>query len=105
MRGETAFDALQAHRHQRGPLVFCREDGSYRTGGEVQHHFRRLAERSGLPVVRFHDLRHSFASQLVLAGVPMRGVQELLGHAHMQTTMRYAHLSPDACRDYVALLD
>lgn len=48
---------------------------------------------------RVHDLRHSYASQLVLDGVPLRVVQELLGHASIRTTERYSHLSPSALDD------
>ncbi len=49
--------------------------------------------RAGLPDLRIHDLRHSFASYLVNAGRSLYEVQELLGHADIKTTSRYAHLS------------
>ena len=49
--------------------------------------------RAGLPDFRIHDLRHSFASYLVNAGRSLYEVQELLGHADIKTTSRYAHLS------------
>lgn len=57
--------------------------------------------RAGLPDLRVHDLRHSFASFLVNAGRSLYEVQELLGHADTRTTSRYAHLSPDRLREAV----
>ena len=55
--------------------------------------------RAGLPDLRLHDLRHSFASFLVNNGVSLYVVQGLLGHAHTRYTQRYAHLTPDTLLD------
>lgn len=52
--------------------------------------------RAGLEDVNLHDLRHTFASRLVMRGVPLLTVSKLLGHANITMTMRYAHLAPDA---------
>ncbi len=51
--------------------------------------------KAGLPEVRIHDLRHTFASTLVNSGVPIYEVQKILGHQHIRTTERYAHLAPE----------
>ncbi len=58
-------------------------------------------KRAGLPDFRIHDLRHSFASFLVNAGRSLYEVQQLLGHADIRTTSRYAHLSRDRLREAV----
>ena len=55
--------------------------------------------RAGLPDLRLHDLRHSFASFLVNNGVSLYVVQGLLGHGNSRYTQRYAHLAPDTLRE------
>jgi integrase len=96
---------LKAHRHLRGPLVFCSDSGGYLTRDRVKRPFVRAVRKAGLPMIRLHDLRHSFASQLVMAGVPLVAVQQYLGHSELTMTMRYAHLSPAARQAYVEVLD
>jgi site-specific recombinase XerD len=65
----------------------------------------RAIKRAGLGAFGWHTTRHTFASHLVMRGVPLKAVQELMGHATILMTMRYAHLAPDVARDAVKLLD
>lgn len=97
--------ALKAHRHLRGKYVFCNPDGSMMTRDEIKRIVPSACKRAGLRPLQWHALRHSFASQLTMDGVPLKVVQELLGHATIEMTMRYAHLAPSARRDAIATLD
>jgi integrase len=74
-------------------LVFCQPNGQpIQSHNLTQRDFRRVIRRAGLPVIRFHDLRHAHASYLALAGVPPKVAQERLGHATPTFTMRvYTH--------------
>ena len=62
----------------------------------------RLAK---IPHIRFHDLRHTFATRLVRSGVDIITVQKLLGHGNITTTSRYAHSGADAKMEAVKRLD
>jgi len=59
---------------------------------DIRKGFRTAMKKSYIGNFRFHDLRHTFASQLVMKGVDLRTVQELLGHKSIEMTVRYAHL-------------
>jgi integrase len=73
-------------------------------GGQVTTAWRGACRRAGLSGVRPHDLRHTFASWLVMAGTPLRTVADLLGHKSLSMVMRYSHLSDDHRREHVASL-
>jgi len=65
----------------------------------------KMVRRKGLKDFRFHDLRHTFASHLVMAGVDITTVKELLGHKTLTMTLRYAHLAPAHKLRAVEILD
>ena len=62
-------------------------------------------EAAGLTNFHFHDLRHTFASWLIMRGVPLATVSNLLGHTSPTMTLRYAHLSPKYLTSAVRVLD
>ena len=67
----------------------------------IKNSWTGLLKKAGLKDFRFHDLRHDFASQLVMEGAPLNTVRDLLGHTDLKTTLRYAHLAPDHQAEWV----
>lgn len=90
-----------AERKQAKGLVI----GKPYTTTYVGHRFREAADKLGLPHFTFHNLRDTYASWLVQQGVNLKVIQEILGHSAIQTTMIYAHLSPDARFGAARVLD
>ncbi|MHC4621322.1 MAG: tyrosine-type recombinase/integrase [Planctomycetota bacterium] len=76
--------------HDKGP-VFTFQGNPV---ASIKTAFAAAVRRAGIPPLRFHDLRHTFATRMVLAGADLPTVQELMGHASITTTRRYAHPAP-----------
>ena len=73
--------------------MFPGEAGSYLDGSALRRRFKVALGKAGLRPLRFHDLRHTFGTR-VIGKADIRRVQEWMGHADIQTTMRYLHYAP-----------
>lgn len=75
----------------------------------TEHRLTRAVGRAVITceqvAITWHDLRHTYGSHLAMRGVPLKAFQELTGHATIDMTMRYAHLSPEARESAVQALD
>jgi len=100
-----AREALRSlsSRFKQG-YVFGPGDRPLRTG-EVQYPLIFASREAGLKRVGWHVLRHTYASHLVMRNVPIRVIQELLGHATIEMTLRYAHVAPAFHAEAVNRLD
>jgi integrase len=101
----AAGEAYQDHG-----LIFCRPDGRPLDPDVITKTFQRLAARAGLPVIRFDDLRHTFATLSLKAGIPTEVVSRILGHRNpVITQLFYQHAVPcleeDAIARFAALVD
>ena len=103
---DDAFLALASLPHRDGNVFLTPAGRPYFDSGglggsPIKHSFKTASRRAGIGNLRVHDLRHTFASWLVMSGTPLRTVAELLGHKSLAMVYRYSHLSPDHLRDAV----
>ena len=102
------YDVLAEHKEMQATLgvkseyVFTFKGRRIKSG--IDTSLRNVVKKAGLRNVTLHTLRHTFASQLVMAGVPLRDVQELMGHQSFETTLKYAHLSAEHVKRQVLRL-
>ncbi len=89
-----AIEVLSAWMEQTaGKLVFPGKNGDRLNSAKSA--WRKLMKDAKITNFRWHDMRHSFASRLVMAGIDLNTVRELLGHSDIKMTLRYAHLAPE----------
>jgi integrase len=80
--------------------VFTAEDGSTVHPSSFQRRFKTLVRRVGVPLIRLHDVRHTFATLALEAGVHPKVVSEILGHANISMILdRYSHVIPSMQKD------
>jgi integrase len=101
---QTVYGELQhLPRHLHSDYVFCNAAGE--PYDEVKRAFHTACRKAGINDFRFHDLRHTFASHVVMNGINLKIVQHLLGHKDMRMTLRYAQLSREHLQAAVGTLD
>jgi integrase len=101
----TRLAAGSAWQDRRN-LVFTDVVGRRVSPGQVSKAFRAAADSVGLTGVRFHDLRHTAATLMLTAGVPLKVVSETLGHVSIVVTADvYAHVTPDLKREAADAMD
>jgi len=105
----AAFVTLRARTEGTGPVMVLAESGhGYKAGHALKtpkEWFIACCQKTRIAGFTWHCLRHTFASRLVMAGVPLRKVQELMGHKTIAMTCRYAYLAPEHLQDAVLKLD
>lgn len=97
------LEGWRAQAETRDGLVFLNDAGE--RFDRVNFSWRRLLRDACISAFRWHDMRHHFASQLVMGGVDLNTVRELLGHSDYAMTLRYAHLAPEYKLRAVEVLD
>ena len=86
--------------------LFTTTKGTMLEARNMLREYYKLRDLSGLPKIRFHDLRHSAATLLCAAGVPMPAISRILGHASTRTTQDvYAHVTNEMEADAAAKMD
>ncbi|MCP5002661.1 MAG: site-specific integrase [Planctomycetes bacterium] len=101
---DTLIDMFSEMPHSIESIhVFTDRDGNPYKG--IKHSFSTALRKADIRDFRFHDLRHTFASHLVMGGVDLVSVKDLLGHKSLTMTLRYAHLAAGHKRRAVNTLD
>ena len=99
---EAIFSEIRRKQHLTSEQVFTFRGAAILDN--TKKAFNAAVKRAGLVDFHFHDLRHTFASQVLLNGGTLKDVQELLGHKNMTMTLRYSHLTQEHKRQAVNLL-
>jgi integrase len=100
MAARLARELEGLRRRSRFPadrdLVFCHPDtGHVLDPSKMRKRFKDALAQAGVHEITFHELRHTFGTQMAAAGAPLRAIQEWMGHADAKTTEIYRHYAPD----------
>jgi integrase len=100
MAARLAHELEHLRRRSRFPtdrdLVFCHPDtGHVLDPSKMRKRFNDALAEAGIHEITFHELRHTFGTQMAAVGAPLRAIQEWMGHADAKTTEIYRHYAPD----------
>lgn len=95
------WELLFARRQNSGFVFINPERHAPYTSHRIVDDLRRMCEKAGVQTVAWHALRHTFATQLAMRGVPLTVMKELLGHSSITMTMRYSHVPAPALREAI----
>jgi len=117
--GKTTLELLKTHWKEQQTLkeemketwhdldlIFPSQTGNPNDKGNLSRRFKKLLETAGLPPIRFHDLRHTAATLMLLQGINPKIVQERLGHSDISMTLNtYSHVLPSMQQDAADKID
>jgi integrase len=98
------YEVLYRRKKDTGYVFLDTDQEPFEAKG-LSNRLAHVCREAGLRRIGWHTLRHTFASHLVMKGVPLTAAQELMGHASITTTMRYAHLAPSTLRSAIEMLN
>jgi integrase len=104
----TALEILKVKvkvRHLHSKLVFPSQSGTRITNRNLERAFKGAMKKAKIEGLRFHDLRHTFASRLAMAGKDLYLIQKLMGHREPRMVQRYAHHSVESLRNGIEVLE
>lgn len=115
---DEVYEVLVAHKewqekrkellgdlYHESDYVFVRDDGKPYRVNSVSEHFSDFLKRNGMPKIRLHDLRHTFASVMYEAGVDLKAISEMMGHSDIGTTSRiYTHMFDNTYKEKLSVM-
>lgn len=105
-RARQAKQRLSAVMWEDNDLIFANDVGRHIDASNLRRSFRLMLERAGLPTIRFHDLRHTAATLLLMQGVHVKVVSEMLGHSTVSLTLDvYSHVLPSLQAEAAAKME
>jgi integrase len=106
LRSKQNQEELKCEGYKNSGLVFCQEDGTPYHPDNISKAFQSAVKAAKLPMIRFHDLRHTHATLLLAQGTNPRLISERLGHSSVSFTLQtYAHCLPGQQEEAARMLD